>query len=180
MALTYIKIFVDSLDAIEPLDDGERGRLFTALLRYARTGEVTGLQGNERILFPMLRAQLDRDAASYESICEANRINGAKGGRARAQAAASESSQDKEKDKDQYKEKKEKEYSFRGADRPAQRKYSTRNRSAPVRRDSPERVRKDLDWMDQFLLQLRREAAEREACEQAAADPEEDCGSGFY
>ena len=34
--ITYIKVFVDYLDAIEPLDDAERGRLFTSLLEYAR------------------------------------------------------------------------------------------------------------------------------------------------
>ena len=179
MALTYIKIFVDSLDAIEPLDDGERGRLFTALLQYARTGEITALQGNERILFPMLRAQLDRDAASYESVCEANRLRGIRGGRPRKNPEAiseTPKSQDKEKDKDQYKEKKEKEYSSCGADRPAQRKYSTRNRSAPIRRDSPEKTRRGLDRMDKFLFQLRQEAAEQLAREQEAADPEGDCG----
>ena len=183
MALTYIKIFVDSLDAIAPLDDGERGRLFTALLQYARTGEITGLQGNERFLFPMFRAQLDRDAASYENVCRTNRINGAKSVRARAQAVAGESSQDKDKekdkekekdkDKDQYKEKKEK-YSSCGADRPAQRKYSSRDRSSSVRQDSPERTRKELTRMDKFLLQLQQEAAEQAAREREAADSGED------
>lgn len=165
MALTYIKIFVDCLDAIEPLDDGERGRLFTALLQYARTGEVPGLQGNERFLFPMLRSQLDREAAAYESVCATNRINGAKGGWARAQAAAGESSQDKEKGKD--KEKKEKDYSSYGAGRPAQRKYSPRNRSSTVRQDSPESARHDMDRMEKFLLQLQQEAMEQN-------EPEED------
>ena len=183
MALTYIKIFVDCLDAIAPLDDGERGRLFTVLLQYARTGEITALQGNERILFPILRAQLDRDAASYENVCEANRLRGIRGGRPRKNPEAiSETSKsqdkdkDKDKEKDQYKEKKEKDYSSCGADRPAQRKYSTRNRSAPIRRDSPEKTRRGLDRMDKFLFQLRQEAAEQLAREQKAADPEEDCG----
>ena len=176
MALTYIKIFVDSLDAIEPLDDGERGRLFTALLQYARTGEIAGLQGNERFLFPTFRAQLDRDAASYESVCEANRLNGARGGRPRKNPAAvsetpksQEKEKDKDKDKDQYKEK---EYSSCGAGRPAQRNYSSRNRSSPVRQDSPERTRNDLNRMDKFLLQLLQEAAEQEARRQEPADSE--------
>lgn len=181
MALTYIKIFVDCLDAVTPLDDGERGRLFTALLQYARTGEITGLQGNERILFPMLRAQLDRDAAAYESVCEANRMNGSRGGRPRKNPeAVSETQKSQDKDKDQYKEKKEKEYSSCGADRPAQRKYSSRNRSSPIRQDSPEMIRQDLTRMDKFLLQLRQEAMEQAAREQEAADPEEDCGGGFH
>ena len=48
--MTYIKLFVDYLDAIEPLGDAERGRLFTALLDYARTGEAPRLSGNERFI----------------------------------------------------------------------------------------------------------------------------------
>lgn len=63
--MTYIKCYVDWLDAIEPLTDEERGRLFTALLAYVRRGEVLPLPGNERFLFPMMRAKLDRDIAAY-------------------------------------------------------------------------------------------------------------------
>ena len=69
--VTYIKIFVDYLDAIEPLGDAERGRLFTSLLTYARTGEAPQLGGNERFLFPMMRAQLDRDIAAMAGVSEA-------------------------------------------------------------------------------------------------------------
>ena len=67
MELTYIKVFVDYLDAIELLGDAERGRLFTALLEYGRTGVAPQLGGNERFLFPMMRAQIDRDKASLEA-----------------------------------------------------------------------------------------------------------------
>lgn len=68
--LTFIKLFVDYLDAIEPLGDAERGRLFTALLVYTRTGEAPQLGGNERFLFPMMRAQIDRDKAEFEENAE--------------------------------------------------------------------------------------------------------------
>lgn len=50
--MTYIKLFIDYLDAIEPLGDAERGRLFTSLLVYARTGEAPQLGGNERFFIP--------------------------------------------------------------------------------------------------------------------------------
>ena len=70
MRLTYFKLFFTYLDAIQPLADDERGRLFTALLQYANTGEVPELTGNERFLFPMLKAQLDRDSAAYEAESE--------------------------------------------------------------------------------------------------------------
>ena len=66
--IVYIKVFVDYLDAIEPLGDAERGRLFTSLLTYARTGEVPQLGGNERFLFPMMKAQIDRDTLSKEEL----------------------------------------------------------------------------------------------------------------
>ena len=70
MNVTYIKVFVDWLDAIEPLGDAERGRLFTSLLEYARTGAVPQLNGNERFIFPMMRAQVARDISTMESTSE--------------------------------------------------------------------------------------------------------------
>lgn len=86
--MTYIKLFADYLDAIEPLEDAGRGRLFTALLTYARTGEVPRLTGYERFLFPMMRAQVDRDAEELaekeERISRVRREAGRLGGLARA------------------------------------------------------------------------------------------------
>ena len=71
--ITYIKVFVDYLDAIEPRGDAERGRLFTSLLTYARSGEVPQLNGNERFLFPMMRAQIDRDVLSKDELSQKRR-----------------------------------------------------------------------------------------------------------
>lgn len=113
--VTYIKIFVDYLDAIEPLGDAERGRLFTSLLTYARTGEAPQLGGNERFLFPMMRAQLDRDIAAMAGVSEA-RSKAAKASKSskceqmqqmQANAAnADKSSKDKDEDKDKDDDKK--------------------------------------------------------------------------
>lgn len=77
--MVYIRLFVDYLEAIEPLGDAERGRLFTSLLQYARTGEAPQLSGNERFLFPMMRAQIDRDEAAATGISEARSAAGKKG-----------------------------------------------------------------------------------------------------
>lgn len=85
MELTYIKVFVDYLDAIEPLGDAERGRLFTALLEYGRTGVAPQLDGDERFLFPMMRAQIDRDKASLEAESSTYSEAGKKGAKARWQ-----------------------------------------------------------------------------------------------
>lgn len=68
--ITYIRVFVDYLEAMEPLGDAEKGRLFTSLLTYARTGEAPQLCGNERFLFPMMRAQIDRDNAVAYDLSE--------------------------------------------------------------------------------------------------------------
>ena len=112
--LAYLKIFLDTLDAIEPLGDAERGRLFTALMQYAKTGEAPQLYGNERFIFPMMRAQVDRDKEEYQAFCEKQAKNGAQGGRPKNPKKPSlsqkakkamgfletQKSQDKDKDKD--------------------------------------------------------------------------------
>ena len=110
--MTYIKLFIDYLDAIEPLGDAERGRLFTSLLVYARTGEAPQLGGNERFLFPMMRAQIDRDNFAMDSLSDARSEAGRKGAEAKQANARfakqnkqmpdlpSKTSKDKDKDKD--------------------------------------------------------------------------------
>ena len=111
--VTYIKLFVDYLDAIEPLGDAERGRLFTSLLLYAKTGAVPQLGGNERFLFPMMKAQIDRDITIFEDVSKARSEAGKLGGRPKNQTKAkkaiafseSKKSKDKDKDKDKDKEK---------------------------------------------------------------------------
>lgn len=157
--MTYIKVFVDWLEAIEPLSDAERGRLFTRLLEYAKTGEVPKMKGNERFLFPVLKMQIDRDSASYDARCEANRANGRLGGRPRKDAAASaetEKSQEKEEDKEKEKDK---DFS-KGAGAPGEKKWGRKKAPAP-RRESPEDVAAGKRRMEKFLLELRREAAEQ-------------------
>lgn len=79
--MTYICLYLDYLELLETYDMASRGRLITALLRYARTGELPDFQGPERYVWPCLQGQYDRDAANYEKRCAQNRLNGAKGGR---------------------------------------------------------------------------------------------------
>ena len=116
MAMAYVKMFVDWADIISPLDDAERGRLFTAILEYARTGFAPELAGNERFLFPSFKAQMDRDAASYEEVSRTRSEQGRKGGYAKAAkrqnlaAQPGKTAQEKEEEKEEEKEKeKEKE-----------------------------------------------------------------------
>ena len=65
------------------------------------------LSGNERILFPMCKQRIDRDAEAYKHRVEVNRANGANCGHGKGKqmgSFASEKSEDKDKDKDKDKE----------------------------------------------------------------------------
>lgn len=114
MALESFNAYHSYLTAIEPLNDAERGRLFTALLIYSSTGEVPDLRGNERFVFPQMKWQIDRDKGSYNDFCARQAENGKKGGRPKKPLVNSETqktqaffekpkkanNKDKDKDKD--------------------------------------------------------------------------------
>ena len=78
MAVEYFCAYHSYLDAMEPLNDAERGRLFVACLEYSRSGAIRHLSGNERFIFPMMRAQIDRDNEKYKSKCKKQSDNVAK------------------------------------------------------------------------------------------------------
>lgn len=78
MAVEYFCAYHSYLDALEPLTDAERGRLFVACLKYSRSGEVGHLSGNERFVFPVFRGQIDRDNAKYASKCKKQADNASK------------------------------------------------------------------------------------------------------
>ena len=67
MPIEYFCCYHSYLEAMEPLTDAEKGRLFTAMLVYSKTGEVPQLSGNERFIFPMMRGQIDRDNQRYDA-----------------------------------------------------------------------------------------------------------------
>lgn len=79
--MKYLKVYTDFEEAIEMLGDAEKGRLFTAMLRYASTGELPDLRGGERLLWPTAKLNIDRTRAEAEK----NTINGKKGGRPKTQ-----------------------------------------------------------------------------------------------
>ena len=70
MAIEYFNAYHSYLKSIDPLNDAERGRLFTALLEYSITGEVPDLRGNERFIFPTMKEQIDRDKQKYDAKCK--------------------------------------------------------------------------------------------------------------
>lgn len=81
MAIEYFQAYHSYLQSMEPLNDAECGRLFRALLKYSETGECEELRGNERFIFPTMRAQIDRDKNKYVKQCHKNAENGKHGGR---------------------------------------------------------------------------------------------------
>lgn len=78
MAVEYFCAYHSYLDALEPLTDAERGRLFVACLKYSKSGEVEHLSGNERFVFPVFRGQIDRDNAKYANKCKKQADNASK------------------------------------------------------------------------------------------------------
>lgn len=80
MAKCYVKAFFDWIEQTAALEDDERGRLFIAILEYARSGIAPDLAGRESILFPVFKSQVDRDLESSAAYAE----NGKKGGKAKS------------------------------------------------------------------------------------------------
>ena len=80
MAQRYVKIFFGWPEETKELTSEEKGRLIDAVVMYAR-GEPVDLKGNEKFLFPVFKAQIDRDSETYDTIVARNQANGSKGGR---------------------------------------------------------------------------------------------------
>lgn len=81
MARDYVCLYHSYLDAIQALGDAERGRLMTAMLEYSLTGAAVELSGNEKFVWPLFKAQIDRDMERYKDTCRKNAENGKSGGR---------------------------------------------------------------------------------------------------
>lgn len=110
--MNYLKIWTSFREVIDPLNDGERGRLFTAMLEYAELGTLPEFKGNERFIWPSAKQAIDRARAESEK----QTANGSKGGRPRsAQNKPTETQQNptkptetpKDKEKEKRKESKE-------------------------------------------------------------------------
>ena len=87
MADKYVMVFHDWPEATRMLGYQEKGRLIEAIVKYARGDDDWEelLKGNERFLFPMFQAQIDRSAAQREQAAQAHRASGKLGGRPRNQ-----------------------------------------------------------------------------------------------
>ena len=112
--MKYLKIFTDFLEVMDPLTNEEAGRLYRAMLAYAKDGSEPELSGNERFLWTVAKQHINREVAAYKTKVEADSKNGRKGAAIRWQKIAKdgdphfengENSQDNdnEKNNDNYK-----------------------------------------------------------------------------
>ena len=68
----------DSLDSNE-----EAGELIKALFAFAKRGEIAEFSGALKMAFIIMSRQIEKDGEKWETKCERNSENGAKGGRPR-------------------------------------------------------------------------------------------------
>ena len=104
--MKVLKVFTDFADAMEKLNDAERGRLFTAMLEYARSGAEPVFRGKEEVLWPVAKGNIDNQQKAYARICEVNKQNVTNRYEPlRTVTDGNEPKQDKEKEKDKEKDK---------------------------------------------------------------------------
>ena len=105
--MKYLKVFTDFLDVTAQLSDGAMGRLFRAMLRYARDGAEPELPGSERFLWLVAKQHIDREADAYrEKVNSMERARKAKNQAEIKQRSTSQpliSTEDKDKYNDKYK-----------------------------------------------------------------------------
>lgn len=74
------KVFPDAMQTVDLLSDVEAGRLFKALIHHVN-GLDDDLPGKELLVYTMMAAQIDRDAASSEEYHQQRQEAGRLGGR---------------------------------------------------------------------------------------------------
>ena len=99
--MKYLKVFTDFVEDMKELGDAERGRLFTAMLEYAETGEEPALRGNERFTWGTAKKIIDKQRKSYAHQCEVNKETATNRYESlRTDTKDNESLQEKEKEKE--------------------------------------------------------------------------------
>ena len=62
-------VFFDIAESLEAFNDEETGRIFRAMIAYAKNGEELPLPDREAIAFGFIKPQLERDGERYADIC---------------------------------------------------------------------------------------------------------------
>ena len=69
-----VMLYFDRLSFLDRLDDAQTGRLFRALIRYARDGEAPIIEDVMfGVVWDVLRPMVDYDAQKYAEVCEKRR-----------------------------------------------------------------------------------------------------------
>ena len=108
--MKYLKVFTDFASSLEPLGDAECGRLFKAMLEYARTGQEPDFRGNERFIWPTAKQSIDRDSETYRRKVDAalkateKRYRTQMYDNVQKETSTCDNAQDKDKDKDKDKD----------------------------------------------------------------------------
>lgn len=105
--MKYLKVFTDFNLDIESLSYEEKGRLFEAMLAYAKDQTVLPLPGNERFNWGTAKKQIDAQQASYEHQCAVNRKNRSNDS-SQVVTIRHDSSQEQEQEKEQEQKKSKK------------------------------------------------------------------------
>ena len=132
--MKYLKVFTDFASSLEPLGDAECGRLFKAMLEYARTGQEPDFRGNERFIWPTAKQSIDRDSETYRRKVDAalkateKRYRTQMYDNVQKETSTCDNAQDKDKDKDK--------------DDARTRAGSSKGREAPRAEDTVKRYRK--------------------------------------
>lgn len=84
MAREYMCLYHSYLETASELSDEEFGRLIRASLEYSRDGTARPLTGNEKILYPTFRWQIDKDKDYFEDIGKKRKSAGSAGGKSKA------------------------------------------------------------------------------------------------
>lgn len=79
--LAYVCLYNSYLSSLAPYTDAQVGRLVRAMMAYSQTGEIPIFKGTERMIWPTLQNQIDRDREAYDDRRRINSRNGSKGGR---------------------------------------------------------------------------------------------------
>lgn len=84
MAREFICLYFSWLETGATLTDEEFGRMCRAGLQYGLDGTEPDLPGNDKILFPVMKWQVDRDVSKFDEICQKRREAGRRGGKSKS------------------------------------------------------------------------------------------------
>lgn len=93
MAREFICLYFSWLETGATLTDEEFGRMCRAGLQYGLDGTEPNLPGNDKILFPVMKWQVDRDVSKFDEICQKRREAGSRGGKSKSKSKQIEANQ---------------------------------------------------------------------------------------